>query len=119
MPISTSPIASSSPALRRAVAAWQAQLAAGRTPAELVRESPRFPEMFSNLYTTGEVSGKLDDSLLRLQQYYQEEGSRKLQTLATLAPKAVYILIMLGIAYNIIKFYTGYFSEIEKVTNGF
>ena len=37
--------ASGSPALRRAVATWKPQLAAGRTPAELVRACPLFPEI--------------------------------------------------------------------------
>ena len=111
--------ASGSPALKRAIAAWQPQLASGHTPAQLVRETRNFPEMFSNLYTTGEVSGKLDESLKNLYRYYQEEGTRKLQTLATLLPKVVYLLVMLGIAYAIIKFYMGYFSQIEKISNGF
>jgi len=114
--------ASGSPALKHIVLSWKPQLAAGRTPAELVRDSSRFPSAFSNLYTTGEVSGQLDESLRKLHAYYQDEGSRKLDNIANLAPKAIYILVMLGIAYFIITFYMGQFgkgSDLDKAINGF
>ena len=114
--------ASGSPALHRIVLSWQSQLAAGRTPADLVTESRRFPEMFSNFYATGEVSGKLDDSLRKLRQYYLEEGERKLQNLANLAPKAVYFIIMICIAFAIIRFYNGLYgngSDLDKAIKGF
>ena len=55
--------ASGSPALRHAVTAWKPQVVAGQMPSEAVRLCPLFPEMFANLYASGEVSGKLDESL--------------------------------------------------------
>ncbi|MCX6894576.1 MAG: type II secretion system F family protein [Verrucomicrobia bacterium] len=109
--------ASGSPALRKIVSAWKPPLAAGRTPAELLRDTARFPDMFSNLYTTGEVSGKLEESLGSLRRYYNEEGSRKLQTLASLMPKLVYLVVALVIAYNVINFYTGYFKQIDDASH--
>jgi type II secretory pathway component PulF len=111
--------ASGSPAFRRAVAEWKSDLAAGRTPAELVRDCPLFPETFANLYASGEVSGKLDETLRRLYTYYQEEGTLKLQTFATWTPRLIYILVVLIIAYEIIQFYTGYFNQISNITGGF
>jgi type II secretory pathway component PulF len=102
--------ASGSPAFRRAVAAWKPELAAGRTPAELVRASPCFPETFSNLYASGEISGKLDETLRRLFTYYQEEGTLKLQLFATWTPRLAYCIVAAIIGYKIIQFYTGYFS---------
>ena len=109
--------ASGSPALRRIVLAQKPQLLAGRTPAEVLRECSRFPDMFSNLYSTGEVSGKLDESLGSLRRYYNEEGTRKMETLVNLLPKAIYLLVMLGIAYFVIDFYVGYFKQIEDVSH--
>lgn len=109
--------ASGSPALRKIVADWKPQLAHGRTPAELVSSAPRFPEMFANLYATGEVSGKLDESLGSLRRYYQEEGTRKLQFLANLMPKLVYFAVALIIAYNVIQFWTGYFKQIDDASH--
>ncbi|MEI9962428.1 MAG: type II secretion system F family protein [Limisphaerales bacterium] len=111
--------ASGSPALRRAVAAWKPQVIAGKTPAEAVTNCPKFPELFANLYATGEISGQLDDSLKRLHKYYNEEGTRKLHAFAQWTPRLVYLIILLVIAYNIIQFYTGYFNQISAVMNGF
>jgi type IV pilus assembly protein PilC len=102
--------ASGSPAFRRAVAAWKTQLADGRTPAELVRACRLFPETFANLYASGEVSGKLDETLRRLFSYYQEEGTHKLNLFATWTPRLAYGIVAVIIAYNIIQFYTNYFN---------
>lgn len=104
--------ASGSPALRRLVTGWRPLVDAGQTPAEVVRACSKFPELFTNQYTTGEVSGKLDDALRRLHHYYQTEGSRKLHALAQWTPRGVYLCVMLMIAYKIIQFWTGYFKEV-------
>ena len=109
--------ASGSPALRRAVAAWKPQVAAGQTPAEVVRACRLFPETFANLYASGEISGKLDETLRRLHVYYQEEGTHKLHAFATWVPRLVYFLIVLFIAYKILSFWTGYFNNINTLTN--
>jgi type II secretory pathway component PulF len=107
--------ASGSPALRRAVVRWRPQLQSGTTPAEAVQGAPVFPELFANMYNTGEMSGQLDDSLLRLQRYYQEQGSRQMKTFSQWTPKIIYFGIMLMIAYRIVTFYLGYFGKIGEV----
>jgi type II secretory pathway component PulF len=104
--------ASGSPALRRAVLAWRPMVDAGQTPAEVVRVSSKFPDLFANQYATGEVSGKLDDTLRGLHQYYQEEGSRKLHAFARWTPRAVYLCVMLMIAYRVVRFWADYFNQI-------
>lgn len=109
--------ASGSPALRRAVASWKPQLAAGQTPAETVRASHLFPDTFANLYHSGEVSGKLDETLRRLRDYYQEEGTHKLRAFATWVPRLIYLLVVLFIAWFIINFWVRYFGEIGNAMN--
>lgn len=110
--------ASGSPALRRAVAAMKPEVIAGRTPAEVVRERSAFPVLFANLYASGEVSGKLDETLKRLYAHYQEEGSHKLQAFAQWMPRLIYGLVAAMVAYNVIQFWTGYFNQISTITNG-
>jgi len=105
--------ASGSPALRRAVRAWKPQLLAGQTPAEVVSACPKFPELFANLYSSGELSGKLDESLRQLHRIYQEEGTRKVHAVAQWTPRFIYFIIMLMIAYRILRFWMGYFSQIQ------
>lgn len=110
--------ASGSPALIREVATWQAPLAAGRTPAELLRDSTVFPEMFANLYHSGEISGTLDVTLHRLQNYYTEEGTRALRSAAQWFPRLLYLFIAGYIAWRVIQFWSGYFNQISQVMDG-
>ncbi len=111
--------ATASPAICRAVAAWQPSLAEGRTPAELVRESGAFPEIFANFYASGEVSGKLDESLRRLHSYYHDEGMRKLEAIAAWTPRLIYAIVAVIIAIKVIQFYGAYFNQLGALTQGF
>ena len=104
--------ASGSPALRRAVLGWRPLVDAGQTPAEVVRNSSEFPPLFANQYATGEVSGKLDETLSGLNRYFQEEGSRKLHALARWTPRIAYLIIVLLIAFRIVRFWTDYFHQV-------
>jgi type II secretory pathway component PulF len=106
--------ASGSPALRRAVAAWKPRLTA-----EAVRRCRLFSEAFASLYASGEISGKLDDSLRQLNRMYLENGSRKLYNFTQWTTKLVYLAVMLVIAYFIIQFFLGYFNQISAITGGF
>jgi type II secretory pathway component PulF len=108
---------SGSPALRRAVESWKPEVVAGRTPAEVLREHREFPEMFANPYASGEVSGKLDETLKRLYAHYQEEGTRKLHAFAQWLPRLIYFIVVLIIAYKIVTFYTGYFQQVNDMSH--
>ena len=104
-----------SPGIRREVMTWKPDLLAGETPADKVSHCSWFPELFANLYHTGEVSGSLDESLRSLRKYYQEEGTRKLHAVAAWTPRIIYLGIMLVIAYKVINFWMGYFQQIQDV----
>ena len=103
--------AAGSPRLRRLTADWQTKIESGITPGELVTATGFFPEMFVNLYNTGEQSGQLDDTLKRLQNYYQDEGFRKLRLFTRVMNGTIYGLVVLLVAFNIIKFYAGYVNS--------
>jgi len=107
--------ASGSPALVRVVQAAKPRLLNGETPSEMINGSREFPQAFASLYHTGEVSGQLDDTLLRLNQLYQEDGARKLKTFLLGAAGAVIFSVMLLIAWQIISFWLGYFQQINNV----
>jgi type II secretory pathway component PulF len=103
--------ASGSPHVKKAVDEWKPHLEGGSTPAELVRETPYFPEMFVNLYHTGEISGKLDESLGRLHTYFREEGFLKLRMFTKILNGVVYGLVAILVGYNVIRFWVGYFNS--------
>lgn len=106
--------ASGSVRLKREIATWRPEIEAGRTPAELIRESNRFPELFANMYDTGEMSGTLDDSLLRLYRLHHERGVGQFRAIADWLPKIVYVMIVFFIAWRVLSFYLGYFGQIGK-----
>jgi type II secretory pathway component PulF len=113
--------ASGSPALRRAVAAMKPKVVAGQTPAEEIRKGSAFPVLFANLYASGEVSGKLDETLRRLYAHYQEEGSHKLQMFAQWMPRLIYGLVALMVAYNIVEFWLSLYGphgDLSHIING-
>lgn len=106
---------SGSPALRRTVTAWKPDVLAGQTPAEALTASGVFPDLFDNQYHSGEVSGKLDETLKRLRQYYQEEGTRKIHAVAQWVPRLIYLIVALFIAYRIVSFFRDYNQQVNQI----
>ncbi len=106
--------ASGSVTLSNAVSAWAGPMHAGRTPSELLSNDDAFPEMFANLYHSGEISGQMDKTLMQLHEHYHDEGRRKLQLLARWTPKVVYLAVAAGIGWQVIGFYSGYFDQINQ-----
>jgi type IV pilus assembly protein PilC len=103
--------ASGSPQLKWQLARWREQMNSGTTPAELVSRTRYFPEMFANLYHSGEVSGRQDEMLGRLRSYYEEEGFRRLRLFSRLMNGTIYGLIVLIVAWNVISFHIGRINE--------
>ena len=71
--------------------------------------------MFENQYHSGEISGKLDETLKRMRQYYQEEGSRKIRTVSQWVPRFIYLGVALMIAWRIVGFYTNRIQEMNNL----
>ena len=109
--------ASGSPTLRRTVLAWKPQLVAGQTPSEMIRVCPQFPNTFSSLYASGEVSGKLDDSLRQLHRLYNEEGSRKLHLVSKWVPWFIYMGVALMVAYIAVRGMQAYMNELNSMSH--
>ncbi len=108
---------SGSPQLRRTVHGWKPAVLAGQTPSEALSASGKFPDMFDNQYHSGEISGKLDETLRRMRQYYQEEGTRKIHAVSQWVPRFIYLGVALMIAWRIIGFYSNMYSGQDKLIN--
>jgi type II secretory pathway component PulF len=102
--------AAGSPHLNREIAAWKPKIESGLTPADLVSQTRYFPELFANLYHTGEISGKLDETLSRLHIYYQDEGFRVLRAFTRILNGTIYALVVGVVGYVIIEFWVHYYS---------
>ena len=109
--------ASGSPALRRVFARHKVELQNGRTPSEMVGSSAEFPPAFASLYHTGEITGKLDDSMKRAHAMFEEEGARKLRTFIFGFAGLLVGGVMLMAAWGIISFYLSYFGQLNDAIN--
>jgi type II secretory pathway component PulF len=111
--------ASGSIALQRTVDSWIPALRAGKTPAEMLQQTRAFPDIFTSQYVAGEISGKLDETLERLRDYYQEDGGAKVRTLAQWVPIGIYLMILIGGGGFVIWFWITYFNKVQQAIGGF
>ncbi len=107
-----------SPKLKRQVLQWTPQIESGLTPAEMVGQIGYFPEVFNNLYHTAEISGKLDETLVRLHTYFEEEGFRALQLFTRILNGVIYGSVVVLVAYNVIHFWMNYYGGLLNGANG-
>ncbi|MDR3457369.1 MAG: type II secretion system F family protein [Verrucomicrobiae bacterium] len=101
-----------SPRLKREILKWAPQLETGVTPAEMVSQIPYFPEMFTNLYQTAELSGKHDETLQRLHVYFEEEGIRMMQWFTRVVTMIFYGAMAVLAGYFIISFWMNYYNNL-------
>jgi type II secretory pathway component PulF len=107
--------ASGSRRIKSATVSTIPKMEAGMTPAETLRHTSVFPELFQSLYATGEVSGQLDSTLQRLHRHYDEQASLKFQNLANWTPKLLFIIVAIAIGFQVISFYAGYFNQLNQI----
>ena len=107
--------ASGSPWLATSVRAWLPELDSGSLPSEALQRREEFPRTFRDLYTTGEVSGQLDESLQRLAKLYHDEGTRRLKSAAGIATGLVYGLVAITVAIIVIRAWLNYFNMFNTL----
>ncbi|MBI5802081.1 MAG: type II secretion system F family protein [Verrucomicrobia bacterium] len=108
--------ASGSPAIAREVMKWRPQIEVEqKTPGEILADKNVFPDMFTSLYRTGEISGQLDDTLKRLHEYSRVEGHRQMQMFTRGLTISIILLIMIAIGIQVVMFWIGYFNNINNV----
>ncbi len=110
--------ASGSPALEVAAARARERMVAGETPGEAIAREAAFPAKFTSLYRSGELSGRLDQSLAYLHADYADEAARLYKHLAEWTPRLVFLLIAGVVGYFIVTFWTGYFSRLLDGAGG-
>jgi type II secretory pathway component PulF len=106
-----SAVSCGSPHLKREIFRWTPQLEVGTTPADMVSQIGYFPEMFTQLYQSGEISGRMDETLTHLHTYFEEEGFQKLQMFCRILNFVLYFSMAGTAAISIIQFYLSYFAQ--------
>jgi len=105
-------MASGSPQLKSEIFKWTPQLTQGSTPSDMVAQISYFPEMFTQLYHTGEISGRQDETLAHLHTYFEEEGNRKLQTFCRVLNFLIYFTIAITVGIFVISFWLKYYGTM-------
>jgi type IV pilus assembly protein PilC len=104
--------ASGSPAIEREIARLVPRLSEGESAGDVILQSRVFPQHFSHVYATGELSGRTDEALGRLAEYYQDEGLRLMKIAAAVFTGLLYGAVLLVVAYQIVSFWLGYYGQI-------
>jgi type IV pilus assembly protein PilC len=108
-----------SPRLKREILQWTPQLESGLTPAEMVGQIGYFPEIFTNLYQTAEMSGKLDEALVRLHTYFEEEGFQTLRTFTRILNFVIYGSVAVLVGIYVVRFWVNYYGGLlDSTGNG-
>jgi type II secretory pathway component PulF len=74
-----------------------------------------FPRNFARSYATGEEAGTLDTDMAKWSSFFQESAAAAMRTASVMVPKILYFVIMGYVAWKIVGFFTGYYSELEQI----
>ncbi|MCC6445684.1 MAG: type II secretion system F family protein [Armatimonadetes bacterium] len=84
----------------------------GKGLTDALRPTRVFPEMVLNMLATGEQTGKTDEMMDKVAEYYEAEAEVSIRAMATASGPLLLIIIAIPIVLTIINFYTGYFNQM-------
>jgi type II secretory pathway component PulF len=113
--VETAARASSSAALGEAGRQLVAVLAQGGALGPTFISCGAFPPAFARSYATAEEAGGLDKDLARWSALYQDDAARGVKNAAGLLSKLLYFAVLLFVAWTVIRAYSGYLGEMEKI----
>jgi len=97
-----------------AVAAAEA-VQRGEPIAPVLAVRPEMPPLFVEYYRTGEATGRLDESLQRLQRQFSDTAATKLKLAGMAYPALLFAGVAVWVAVRIVLFYVGYFDRIDAL----
>ena len=85
----------------------------GMGVSESFSANPYIPEIVKDMFKTGEISGKTDETLQKVKEYIERELNETIERFLKIFPVIVYLLVALYIAFIIISFYSRYINLIS------
>ncbi|MEK9178250.1 MAG: type II secretion system F family protein [Patescibacteria group bacterium] len=76
---------------------------------------PIFPQLLIQLTKIGEETGKLDETLLKASEYFENEVSQLVKTLTTAMEPFIMIVLGIGVAFLIISVITPIYSLVSSI----
>jgi type II secretory pathway component PulF len=90
-------------------------VSAGTQLAEALRYSPRFPEMVLNMIRTGETTGRLDATLRKVAEYYEDSAEATIERTAKILPVIAYLCVAGYIAYVVFTMWAAVYGQILQL----
>jgi len=87
----------------------------GITIGDAIGTSILFPAMVVETIKIGEQTGKLDESLLRISEYYEREVDQMVKTLTTLLEPVIMIILAIGVGFLVFAVITPIYSAISSL----
>jgi type IV pilus assembly protein PilC len=76
---------------------------------------PLFPQIIVQMVKIGEETGKLDESLLKVSEYYEREVDQAVKTMTTALEPIIMIVLGIGVAFLIISIITPIYNLTSSI----
>jgi type II secretory pathway component PulF len=104
-----------SPDLRSAALTIGATAEHGGSPSAAVRAHRCFPATFASFYETGQSTGTLPESLLRLAAVFDDDALSRLKRVSVVYPVLLLAIVVVWIAFRILTFFASYLTALGNL----
>ncbi len=111
----TAALITRSPELKIGAEAMAGVVHRGMQPGKRLGQWPGFPVEFVAQYQTGENTGQLDATLIRMSEQYQDAANRALTLTTILYPALLFLVVAGAVVYAVITMYAGYLKMLTKL----
>ncbi len=87
----------------------------GVTIGDAMLTDPLFPSIVVEMVKIGEQTGKLDESLLRVSEYFEREVEQTIKTLTTAMEPFIMVVLAIGVGFLIISIITPIYNLISQI----
>jgi type II secretory pathway component PulF len=106
---------SNSETLRNTFDRIQKQLANGLTLREATAKETILPKKLRDMIATGEISGNLEKTLATVRDVLEQEADLSMKYFTSIFGTLAFILVAGFVVYQIVQFYTRYFSALSNI----
>jgi len=88
---------------RNAVKEARTQVEKGKPLADAFRRYKEFPPLLSGMVAVGEQTGKVDEVLMKISHYFEEQASQKTENLATAIEPIVMVVLGVMVGFLVVS----------------
>lgn len=100
---------------KHAIAGISRRVEKGVSIGDAMLAYPLFPQIVIQMVKIGEETGKLDESLLKVSEYYEREVDQTVKTLTTAMEPVIMIILGIGVAFLVISIITPIYSLTSSI----